>query len=106
MLNLSALTIDCLLSMTCLQINVQMIGVPSGTKILQPRTEEVELFYDTTENGTWMAGFGILYFNKLGEQQSITVVLDPALDREGKYPFELTFQAEPIPVNDLDFLQS
>ncbi|GAQ87755.1 hypothetical protein KFL_003750050 [Klebsormidium nitens] len=87
----------CMFSDTSLQINVQMIGLPSGTKVLQPRFEEVELFFDTTRNGTWMSGFGFLYFNRSGEQQSVTVELNPALDREGKYPFELTFQAEPIP---------
>lgn len=81
------------------QVNVQMVSLLEGTKILQRRTEEVELFYDTTGNGTWMSGFGILYLNQFGEQQSITIELNQTLARSGEYPFVLTFQGDTCAVS-------
>ncbi|GAQ89152.1 hypothetical protein KFL_004920020 [Klebsormidium nitens] len=65
----------CMISDSCLQLNVLMFGVPAGSRILKDtRDNSVEPFFD----GTWMSGFGILYLDQSGEQKSITIRLDPA----------------------------
>ncbi|GAQ87034.1 hypothetical protein KFL_003270020 [Klebsormidium nitens] len=73
----------CMISDSCLQLNVLMFGVTSGTQILQDsRDHSVEPFFD----GTWMSGFGVSYLNPFGEQKNITIMLDQARDRAREFP--------------------
>jgi hypothetical protein len=69
-----------------------MFGLTKSTKVLKERIEEVESFFE----GTWMDGLGFLYLDHTGEQQNITINFDAALDRQGKPPFNISFNGENI----------